>query len=469
MNKTSIIILTYNHLPCTIPCIQSIRTHTPESSYELIVVDNHSTDGTCEWLKQQEDIRLIANSENKGFPAGCNQGIRVAEEKNDILLLNNDTLVTPHWLQNLQECLHSAQNVGAVGPVTNFCSNGQQIQCPIDWENEKERLTFASQKNSAPPKYEQKLKLIGFCMLIKRAVVDKIGLLDERFFPGNYEDDDYSFRIGLAGFRLLLSHNTFIYHKGSASFGINQPFFAQALTSNAKKFHDKWGFSSAYATLVREDVIGLMKDSAGKPLDILEIGCACGATLLKIQNMYPEAHVFGLEYHEREAAIAAQFANVKQGDVENPPLPFENQQFDYILFPDVLEHLREPGKVLQRMHRLLKPDGYILASIPNVMHYSVVNALLHGRFTYEDTGILDRTHLRFFTLLEIQRMFLAAGYELELTLYKYLPISESDQQSIDWLTAMAGGDEELRAQFGTYQYLIRVHDAKMAGQFSGEI
>lgn len=457
MNKTSIIILTYNQLAHTSACIQSIRAHTPKDSYELILVDNHSNDGTAEWLKRQSDVRLIENAENKGFPAGCNQGIRTAGEGNDLLLLNNDTLVTPHWLQNLQACLHSAPDVGAAGPVTNRCSNGQQIDYPAGTGEERALLPFAGGINGGPVRYERKIKLVGFCMLVKRAVEDQIGLLDERFFPGNYEDDDYSFRIGLAGFRLLLSHNTFIYHKGSASFGAQGAAFSQALAVNARRFAQKWGFSSAYATFVRTDVIGLMTEPPETSLDVLEIGCACGATLLKIGQLYPNAHLSGLEYDAREAAVAAQFADVKQGDVESGPLPFGDRRFDYILFPDVLEHLREPGGVLQTIRGSLKPGGRVLASIPNVMHYTVVDALLHGRFTYEAAGILDRTHLRFFTLLEIRRMFWAAGYELELTLYKYLPIDEAGRRTIDRLVSAAGGDEDLRAQFGTYQYLIRAH------------
>ncbi|MDF2520933.1 MAG: hypothetical protein K0R84_1561, partial [Clostridia bacterium] len=89
--KTSIIILTYNNLEYNKLCIESIREYTQKGTYEIIIVDNHSTDGTVEWLKEQKDLRLILNDENQGFPKGCNQGIEMAEEGNDILLLNNDT------------------------------------------------------------------------------------------------------------------------------------------------------------------------------------------------------------------------------------------------------------------------------------------------------------------------------------------------------------------------------------------
>lgn len=452
MNKTSIVILTYNSLAYTENCLHSIRAYTPANDMELIVVDNHSTDGTVAWLKEQSDIRLIENAENKGFSGGCNQGIRAAEPGNDILLLNNDTLVTPGWLQNLQACLHSAPNVGAAGPVSNSCSNGQQIAYA---GTAQDLPAFAKSYNAAPPLYERKLRLVGFCMLIRREVVDRIGLLDERFFPGNYEDDDYSFRIGQAGYQLLLSRNTFIYHRGSTSFGPNGAF-SEAMALNAKRFADKWGFSADYSNFVRTDLIGMMVDTPA-PLNILEVGCACGATLLKLGQRYPRARLFGVERNAQAAAIAGQVAQVRAADIEQGPFPFENQLFDSILFPDVLEHLHEPGRVLQEARARLLPGGHVLASIPNLMYYKVVDELIHGRFTYREAGILDRTHLRFFTLLEIQRLFIRAGYSLELTLYKYLPIDEAGRQVIDRLVRAAGEDEELRAQFGAYQYLIRAH------------
>ncbi|MFT8887387.1 MAG: glycosyltransferase [Ethanoligenens sp.] len=451
MNKSSIVILTYNGLGDSALCIDSIRQYTPKDKYEIIVVDNHSTDGTVGWLKNQKDIRLIENQENKGFAAGCNQGIGIAEKGNDILLLNNDTMVTPSWLENLQACLHSAENIGAVGPVSNYCSNGQQITANF---NERGSIfAFANTYNRANPRYKQKIKLVGFCMLIKREVVDTVGLLDERFFPGNYEDDDYSFRIEQAGYCLMLSQNTFVYHSGSVSFQKDPIKFRQVLAENAHRFADKWGFQSVYSTFVRTDVLALMQEKPERELSVLEVGCACGATLLKIKDLYPHAKLYGLESNPNAAAVAASFADVKDWDVEQMPLPYGEQSFDYILFADVLEHLKNPGRVLQNMKRYLKQGGYILASIPNIMHYSVMNGLLCGRFTYEDAGILDRTHLRFFTLSEIRNLFIGCQYEVVTIQSKMLPQYENDKPIVDKLVSVSG--EDMRAQYNTYQYLVK--------------
>ena len=100
--KTSIIILTYNNLEYTKKCLESIKKYTEKNSYEIIIVDNNSTDGTREYLKKEKNLKVILNDSNEGFPKGVNKGIKIANKENDILLLNNDTVVTTNWLKNLK-------------------------------------------------------------------------------------------------------------------------------------------------------------------------------------------------------------------------------------------------------------------------------------------------------------------------------------------------------------------------------
>lgn len=236
---TSIVILTYNKLEYNKLCIESIRDYTEPGSYEIIVIDNHSTDGTLEWLQAQSDVILIANSENLGFPAGCNQGIKAACG-DSVLLLNNDTIVTPHWLANLRRCLFSAEDIGAVGAVTNSCSNFQSSPC--EYASITEMINFAQQRNHLKPElWEPRTRLVGYCMLIKTEIINKIGLLEEAFSPGNYEDDDYCLRIRNAGYRLILCWDTFIHHFGSISFGEQAARYNSLLETNKQKFIEKWG------------------------------------------------------------------------------------------------------------------------------------------------------------------------------------------------------------------------------------
>lgn len=252
--NTSIVILTYNNLEYNKLCIDSIRKYTRKGTYEIVIVDNNSTDGTREWLKTQNDLKVIFNDENTGFPKGCNQGINASEKNNDILLLNNDTIVTPNWLENLKICLYSSKNIGSVGAVTNSCSNHQTVQA--EYKNIQEMMEFAEKYNKSNSSlWEERVRLVGFCMLIKREVVDKIGLLDEIFTPGNFEDDDYSLRIRNAGYKLILCKDSFIHHFGSASFNKNNQKYAELLNTNRRKFRKKWGIDPY--SIIDEQIINI--------------------------------------------------------------------------------------------------------------------------------------------------------------------------------------------------------------------
>ncbi|MFT8889807.1 MAG: glycosyltransferase family 2 protein [Ethanoligenens sp.] len=330
MHKTSIVILTYGNLAYNKLCIESIRAFTPAESYEMIVVDNHSTDGTPEWLREQVDIRRIENGDNKGFAKGCNQGIAAAEPDNDILLLNNDTIVTPRWLENLQAALRHDAFAGAVGAVTNACSNFQQVQAPYkDWDG---LSRFAEAFNrSDPSKWEERVRLIGFCLLIRRETINKIGLLDERFGKGNFEDDDYSLRIRQAGYRLLLCGDCFIHHFGSASFSKERQVYEELLRTNSQKFAEKWGVSpSLLGVDEREILMPHLRELA--PCTVLVVNSAFGTIPLLLKKRYPQATICCVEADSRCAAFSPRGMET-QDCVEM----FEGRSFDLIV---VLTHMR---------------------------------------------------------------------------------------------------------------------------------
>ena len=374
---TSIIILTYNKLEYTKMCIQSIRDFTNKDDYEIIVVDNNSQDNTVEWLKEQSDLKVIFNNENLGFPKGCNQGIEIAKGDN-ILLLNNDVIVTPNWLYNLDKALYSSNDIGAVGAISNSCSYYQQID--INYKDINEMIEFANKNNISNEKlWDYRTKLIGFCMLIRREVLENVGLLDEMFTPGNYEDDDLSFRIITSGYKLLLCKDVFIHHFGSVSFGEKINDYNSLLNINRKKFERKWGFNTQYSSNIRFDLINEIQErDKNKTLNILEIGCGTGATLLEIKSRYRNANIYGIEINENACEIAKNNCNLIIGNIEDISLPYRNEFFDYIILGDVLEHLINPWNIIKKLKGYLKSDGSIISSIPNILHISVLSDLING-------------------------------------------------------------------------------------------
>lgn len=157
---------------------------------------------------------------------------------------------------------------------------------------------------------------------------------------------------------------------------------------------------------------------------VLEVGCATG---FLTQYLVEQLHciVIGVEYNRAAALVASQWAPVHVLDIEQPgSLESCGSDFDVIVFGDVLEHLHDPQAILERVSGLLASSGRVLVSLPNVAHYSVRIALLRGRFDYTEGGLLDRTHLRLFTMHSARELFLRAGYRMsawDITMsYTYL-------------------------------------------------
>ena len=234
---TSIVILTHNQLEATRACLESIRRCTDER-YELIVVDNASTDGTVAYLQAQGDVRLIVNAENRGFPAAANQGIQAAVGR-QVLLLNNDTIVTPGWLTRLLRALDSDRRIGLVGPCSNRVSGPQQV--PVHYDSDDSLDGFAwDWGKEHDGVIEDVDRLVGFCLLIRREVIDAIGLLDERFGLGCFEDDDYCLRAIQAGFRAVIARDAFVHHDGGRTLRASGVDFASLMRENQAKFRAKW-------------------------------------------------------------------------------------------------------------------------------------------------------------------------------------------------------------------------------------
>ena len=364
--KTSIIILNYNTFAYTKLCIESIRKFTPSGSYELIVVDNASTDESAAWLHQQGDLKCIFNAENTGFPKGCNQGLGIASGT-ELLLLNNDTIVTPRWLVQLKAALYSSPGVGAVSCVTNKCSNQQRIEVPA-YGTMEGLLAFAEPFNHTDAaKWKRRLNLVGFCLLFKREVYEKIGGLDEAFSPGNYEDDDYSLRVWQAGYTLLLCEDTYIHHFGSASFVKSQSLeereaerlrYNALLERNQAYFLKKWGITESYA--LQHPTVEVLPDKLPAGSRIVVVGCSCGRDLFYLEGKYPEAELSGIAATEAEARIAGRAFSVQVcSQWENGMLEQLAGKYTYILLVEPLDDMEAPEALIGKLKSFLLPEGAI--------------------------------------------------------------------------------------------------------------
>ena len=232
----SIIVLCWNQLEYTKQCVSSVLKYT-DCPYELILIDNGSTDDTAKYLWQHGD-RVISNSRNHGVARGWNQGIW--EAKGDyVVVLNNDTIVTPGWLKSMVET-SEATGAGIVGPRSNNISGPQQID-NLTLNSKEAILKMAEVWNSAKLQPFECDRIVGFCMLIKRKVLNTIGLFDERFGMGNYEDDDYCLRALKAGFKNVVCNQSFVFHYRSKSYDDKSVDWLKLMEENRIKFEEKHG------------------------------------------------------------------------------------------------------------------------------------------------------------------------------------------------------------------------------------
>lgn len=240
---TSIIILTYNQLDYSKKCLQSICENT-RAPYEIIIVDNGSTDGTREYLKNfansRKNVTLILNDKNLGFATGNNQGIEKARGSY-LLLMNNDVVVTEGWLEKMISHLEQSPHIGMVGPMSNAVSGPQLVQKVPYGSSLKSMQRFARDFASTHSgKSSEFMRLVGFCLLIRKEVIDVIGGLDKSYKTGNYEDDDLCLRSYIAGYQNMIAQDVFIHHFGSMTFKGNSIDYTDTMNTNRFYFLEKW-------------------------------------------------------------------------------------------------------------------------------------------------------------------------------------------------------------------------------------
>lgn len=352
--KVSIVIVSYNNCYLMQKCIESIRKYCAPSSYEIIAVDNASDDGVREWLQGQQDVKCIMCNQNAGFPLGCNIGIQYSDSENDIFLLNNDTRMTENALFWLRMGLYESDDIGAAGCVSNYAGNDQELE--IEFAYPEEYVQYAKEVNvlSETP-YEEKSRLCGFAMLLKRDVINETGGMDINFSPGYFDDDDLSVRIIERGYRMVLCHNSFIYHAGSQSFAKREDI-EEIITNHYLLFREKWGFDiTANAAPNNEAVLKITADRDA-PIKVLEIGAGSGNTLSKIKYLYPLSEVYGIEEDAGAVRYAIKNIPILAGNWKETEIPFKEKYFDYIIYTDKGQN-DDLNSLKEFFSLYLKPQG----------------------------------------------------------------------------------------------------------------
>ncbi len=312
VNKFAFVIISFNNTYMIQRCIESIYTNCDPETYTLIILDNGSTDGTQEWLaswgEKHDEAYVILSEENYGFGGGNNAACQYLPDGEDVFFLNNDTRVPANAMFWLRMALYEADDIGAVGAIQNYFNNDrhEKINLPVI-EQYMEHGAKVNVPSENP--YEIQGKLCGFAFFAKREAHDKTTGFDDRFNPGYFEDDDLSLQIRSAGYKLVVVHNSFIYHAGSQSFRKRNDL-KELFAAHREILVEKWGFdSSVFASISDNEMafidsledMGYTKDSR---FSLVHVGSGCGNMLAHIRFLYPKAELAGVESNDAARAFA---------------------------------------------------------------------------------------------------------------------------------------------------------------------
>lgn len=446
-----------NHLKvCCEIVLANFRNDYPDG--QLIVVDINSNDGTEEWLSSQKNISYIAIDGDISRSQAYNVALEHADGEM-ILFLNSDAYITDHTIVRLERYLYSDKKNAAVGPVSHkmVVYSLQEFHDNIPGLKDMFQVRDFSEQVYRRVFMHRPIKssyLYSFCLLAKKNIIMSLGGFDNSYYANVMEDVDLTMRMVQAGYELLVIPSVFVYNDRIWPFSDRGYDQYAAYETMQSIFYKKWKFNFFYASSLRFDLLRYI-DFKKNNLAVLEAGCGMGTNFAYIKSKNSKAVLCGVELCEETAFFAQKYADVRNDDLEKIVVPEWENKFDYIVMGDIVEHLIDPWSALKKLKVMLKSDGCIIASIPNIMNAVTMYHILSGKFTYADSGILDKTHMRFFTKYEIEKLFNDCGYNAEFLGYNQIvgrneKINEFENEIMSMKSLNIDPDE-----FNAMQYIIK--------------
>jgi GT2 family glycosyltransferase len=240
---SSIIVVTCENLVFTRLCLESVLLAGDLTTFELIVIDNGSSDGTDDYLdalvRRDPRVRVELGADNLGFPAAANRGLAAARGRH-LILLNNDTIVAPGWLTALTWHLRDPR-LGLICAVSNRAATEAQLETGYEtYEGFRELAARRLRQHARQRSPLSSLTL--FCAGLRRELYDEVGPLDERFGLGMFEDDDYVRRVRQRGLQIACAEDAYVHHFGQASIGwlARTGAYGALFAENRRRYDEKW-------------------------------------------------------------------------------------------------------------------------------------------------------------------------------------------------------------------------------------
>ena len=420
--KATIILTTYNRLKELMDTLKWLENM--EGIANILIVDNGSQDATAQWLASQQYEYIYFDEGIQGYGKLWNTVLKNFETAEYVIFMEAGVYPEKTAFIRMMEVLQS-KCAGAVSPVKNQ-KQPDKNQCPrvldINWR----------------------------MWAVSKDIFSEVGYFQEEIKNPENVLVDYALKMIKHGHCPAACYLSCTYEEHRSVAEIYEEADSWRI-KDREILKNVWG-QNYFNVIPNLNLIGFIEEEKEKEFSVLEVGCDLGATLVEIKNQFPNCKTYGVEINEAAVEVAKHINDVRYGNIDELKMPF-TEKFDYIIFGDVLEHLRHPEEVVRMCRDFLNENGYIIASIPNIMHISVLEKLIDGMFTYEDTGLLDRTHIHFFTYYEIGRLFVQAGYEIRGMGNVAFPISDRQRAIEDVLLPLSGNTEQW--MYETFQYVVK--------------
>ncbi|MEX3618289.1 glycosyltransferase family 2 protein [Paenibacillus glucanolyticus] len=453
--KASVVLLAYNNLNYTRDCVESILKNTDDVEYELILVDNGSSDGTKEYFDSIPGAKVIHLKYNIHLVKGFNIGLMAAEGKYCAAVCN-DFIFTPNWLKNLIICIESDPVIGFVSPGATSISNMQQISLPFNSKEDfQERAREYNVSN--PSKWEERVVLLPNVLCCPTALLDRIGYYDTRFFRGEFLDDDISFRIRRAGYKLIYCADTVTHHYGSLTTVSDHQ--TNSMEEGRQTFREKYGLDAWLDARMNLAHLKIDFLHLSNVKTILGIDVKCGATLLQIKNRIwssydtkPHVTVCATE-HKYEVDVSSISEKVLLMD-HIYQLPKElNGIIDLIYIEKPLDcYSDDLDSIFSALSKVMSDNGKLIFMVNNSVSIDTLYEMLTSSHAVHNRKIYIRDML----CLQAREH----GFE-ETSIINFVPERNSQSKQVieDFAMFLAGGrpadkdyiESLLKSNVGMYQ------------------
>lgn len=395
--EVTIVIPAYGRLEKTKRCVDSVLKYTKGIDYELVLIDNGSTDDTLEYFQsvpwERKTILHISQNMGSMYPSLL---LGLKDFGKYICSLANDIIVTENWLKNLLVCMDSDPKIGMVVPVSSNVSNLQEVN--LSYKTYHDMQAVAARFNRSDPQlWENRLRLITPAALYRKEILLALGwpLNDVGFFH-DFADDDISFAIRRMGYRTVLAGDTWVCHDHDFRHGEgkNPEEFARSLNIGRDNFREKYFGVDAWDDVNNYYIPYLPRfpnPKATKNARILGVDVRCGTPILDVKNWLRKSSVFDTELSAftQDPKYWLDLKTICAGTVacdreEFLSDAYQREYFDYVIADRPLNRYHEPQKIMNDLFSLCKKGGIVSCKLKNAFSFQEYVHLL-GQWNVYDS------------------------------------------------------------------------------------